>query len=164
MILRTIALIGGLSGAAGLSQFPAYSNAYEQRLSGAVDELRVVVNDFDASARDAGLSRDAALSQMTGTSFLDNRQADMTRTFRRYDWLTTTLNRVRLTGPFGEFVQAPRFADTEIGRAALSDFKPALPITLNGFIFAAIGFVIGWTLIEMILRLLAWPFRRTRRT
>ena len=43
MFMRAIAVAGGLAGAAGLSQFPEFSQQYVQRLGGAVDELTAVV-------------------------------------------------------------------------------------------------------------------------
>ena len=43
MILRTMALAAGLTGAATLSQFPEFSQQYTQRLGGAVDELSAIV-------------------------------------------------------------------------------------------------------------------------
>ena len=65
-MIRALILAGGVAGAAGLSQFPEYSQQYNQRLAGAVDELSHVVADFDASAAAEGLSREAALAQMVG--------------------------------------------------------------------------------------------------
>ena len=44
-----------------LSQFPAFSDQYVQRLGGQVDALTRVAADFDASAEGAGLTRDQAL-------------------------------------------------------------------------------------------------------
>ena len=64
MLVRAITLAGGLTGAAGLSQFPEFSQQYIQRLSGAVDELSRVVAEFDADAAALGLSRGEALDQL----------------------------------------------------------------------------------------------------
>ena len=47
---RMIAGIGGLALAIVLSQFPEYAQQYTQRLGGAVDELRVITEDFDRAA------------------------------------------------------------------------------------------------------------------
>ena len=44
---RMLATIGGLGLAVTMSQFPEYAQQYTQRLGGAVDELRVVTEDFD---------------------------------------------------------------------------------------------------------------------
>ena len=43
-------MIGGLTGAAGLSQLPEFSQQYLQRLAGQVDELTRQVVEFDQTA------------------------------------------------------------------------------------------------------------------
>lgn len=99
MILRTLALVGGLTGAAALSQFPEFGQQYTQRLGGAVSALAEVVADFDASAQAEGLSRADALASMVGTPFVERRRADMERTIDRYDHLRTQLDDWRAAGP-----------------------------------------------------------------
>ena len=61
-MIRLLAFIGGLGGAVSLSQFPEFSQQYLQRLAGAVDELQVIVETFDADAKGANLTRDEALA------------------------------------------------------------------------------------------------------
>lgn len=61
MLSRALALVAGLGGAAGVSQFPEYSQQYMQRLGGAVDEFLRFMDDFDKDAASLDLSRDAAL-------------------------------------------------------------------------------------------------------
>ena len=56
MIARALALLGGLAGGVSLSQFPEYSQQYIQRLAGAVDELTLFVEGFDADATSVGLT------------------------------------------------------------------------------------------------------------
>ena len=70
---QLVNMCGGAVFLAAASQFPEYSQQYVQRLGGAVDELRLVVADFDKSAAGVGLSRDAALASMTGNDFRPNR-------------------------------------------------------------------------------------------
>ncbi len=160
MLLRALILAGGLTGAAGLSQFPEYSQQYTQRLAGAVDELSRVVADFDASAAAEGLSRDAALAQMTGTDFVERRRADMTRTIARAERLSADLEALRAAGPFTRAAHATRFTDPEIASRAWQDFKPAMPLTFEGAVFAGVGFLGGLGLLSGLLALLRWPFRR----
>ena len=118
MILRALTLAGGLAGGAVTSQFPEYSQQYLQRLGGAVDALGQVTADFDASAQAVGLSRDAALAQMTGTVFMDRRRADMTTTFQRYNALSTALTRLEGQGPFMRAYSLPQMRDARIAKAA----------------------------------------------
>jgi len=163
MILRVFAVAGGLIGGAGLAQFPEYAQQYVQRLSGAVDELRGVVADFDRSAQKEGLSRDAALATMTGSDFVERRRSDMKRTIKRSEQLGADLTLVRDASALRRLVAAPRFSDPEIARRALDDFKPAVPLTLEGMGFAGAGFVAGWALIAGLFALIARLLRRRPR-
>lgn len=142
MMLRILTLAGGLSGAAGLSQFPEFSQQYAQRLGGAVDALEQVVADFDASAAAEGLSRDAALKQMVGSAFVERRRADMQRTITRYDVLQGQAIAFEKAGPFMRAYHTPGM-DREIVRATWTAFQPAVPLTFAGGVFAAFGFVLG---------------------
>lgn len=160
MILRILTLAGGLAGAAGVSQFPEYSQQYLQRLGGAVDELSRVVADFDASAAAEGLSREAALAQMVGTDFVERRRQDMTRTIARHDRLDADLAALRGASPLARAAQPHRFTDPEIAARAWDEFRPAVPVTAEGLIFAGIGFVLGGALLSGLLALLRWPVRR----
>lgn len=162
-MLRLVALLGGLAGAAGMSQFPEYSQQYTQRLAGAVDELRVVVEDFDASAQASGLTREEALAELSGSEFLDRRQADMTRVINRYTRLQSNLITFENAGPFARLRLTPRVADPEIAAKAWDDFKPAVPLTPAGAVFAGIGYVSGWLGLAMLWSLIRLPFRRRRR-
>ncbi|MBQ0803392.1 DUF2937 family protein [Sulfitobacter sp.] len=164
MILRALTLAGGLAGGAVTSQFPEYSQQYLQRLGGAVDALGQVTADFDASAQAVGLSRDAALAQMTGTVFMDRRRADMTTTFQRYDALSAALTRLEGQGPFMRAYSLPQMRDARIAKAAWDVYQPAVPLNFAGMVFAGVGFVLGALGIGLLLRLLALPFRRRRAT
>jgi hypothetical protein len=160
MILRALALAGGLAGAATTSQFPEFSQQYIQRLGGAVDALGEVVADFDASAQAVGLDRQAALAQMQGTAFLDRRRSDMTATIARFERLSVDLDTLQGHGPFMRAYHLPRITDPQIASAAWAVYQPALPLNFAGGIVAAVGFVIGGGVLGAVLRLLRWPWRR----
>jgi hypothetical protein len=160
MIIRALALAGGLAGAATTSQFPEFSQQYIQRLGGAVDALGEVVADFDASAQAVGLTRDAALSQMQGAAFLDRRRTDMTATIARFERLNASLATLEGQGPFMRAYHLPRITDTQIAGAAWQAYQPAMPLNFAGAVFAAVGFVLGGTLLGFVLKLLSWPMRR----
>ena len=162
MIVRALTLAGGLAGAATTSQFPEFSQQYIQRLGGAVDALGQVVSDFDASAQAVGLSRDTALAQMQGTDFLERRGADMTQTFGRYAALQSDLIELRGTGPFMRAYHLPRLTDPQIAKAAWEEYQPAVPLNFAGIVFGCVGFVLATVLLGLVLKLLAWPFRRRR--
>jgi hypothetical protein len=159
-MIRALILAGGVAGAAGLSQFPEYSQQYNQRLAGAVDELSRVVADFDASAAAEGLSREAALAQMVGTPFVERRQADMRRSFDRHARLSADLSALQNAGPFMRAYHAARLTDREIAARAWGDFRPALPLDFAGILFGLAGFVMGGGVTAFVLALARWPLRR----
>lgn len=163
-MIRALALMGGLAGAATLSQYPEFSQQYLQRLAGQVDALTVVARDFDTSALEAGLGREEALSQMTGQPFLTARQADMRRTFARHAVMTENLAVLRAASPLARLSMPHRLGDGATLRATMADFQPAMPLTVAGMAAAGIGLVGGSVLMTMILGVIVLPFRRRART
>lgn len=162
MILRALALCGGLAGAAGLSQYPEFSQQYLQRLAGQVDALDAVVADFEASAFRAGLTRSQALAELTGTPFLSDRQTDMRRTFRRHAVLTDNLAALRDASPLQRILMPQRIADPATFAATWTDYRPALPLTFAGLASGVLGFILGWAALRMVLGLILMPVRRNR--
>ncbi len=163
MILRAVAVAGGIAGAAVLSQYPEFSQQYVQRLAGQVEALEAVAADFDASAARAGLTRDAALSELGGTAFLADRRADMTRTFARLDRLRADRAMLATAGPVERIFMPQRLRDPVLLSGTWADFRPALPLSLAGAVAAGLGFVAGWAGLSGLVRLAAWPLRRRRR-
>jgi len=161
---RTLGILGGVALGVCLSQFPEYAQQYVQRLGGAVDELRVVVEDFDRGAAEAGLTRDEALGRFAGIndSFIAGRGEAAGATIARYEKLSTTLAEIRGASGWDRFVHLPDYLDREIGARALADYQPALPVTPEGFAYAATGFGIGYVALSALASVLLLPFRRRR--
>ena len=162
-MIRTLALAGGLCGAAALSQYPEFSQQYLQRLAGQVDALTIIVDDFEASAMEAGLTRTEALAEMTGTTFLDQHQSDLLRTFRRHAVLSENLATLRAASPLQRIVMPQRLADPATLAATWGDYRPAMPLTVAGVVCGAIGLALGWVLSRIVLALALMPLRRPRR-
>lgn len=161
-MLRILALAGGVAGAASLSQFPEFSQQYLQRLAGQVDALTLVVAEFDATAAANGLTRDAALQEVKGSAFLDDRRDDLTRAFARQSRLADNLTALRAATPLQRLTMPQRLAGPETLQATWADFRPAVPVTLDGGICALAGYLGGWLTTAGLLALLAAPFRRRR--
>jgi hypothetical protein len=161
---RWIAGTGGVALAFALSQFPEYAQQYTQRLGGAVDELRVITEDFDRAAEQGGLDRAAALQRFNASNdeFLAGRGTSMTATFQRYEMLSQTLARIQGAGPAERLQSLPSYFDTDIGRRTLENYRPAMPVTVEGVLYAGIGFIIGYLTVSGLVRFLALPFRRRR--
>lgn len=136
-LLCSAALAGGLTAA----QLPEFSQQYVQRLGGAVDALEKVVTDFDTSARSAGLTREAALAELAGSDFLERRQADMRRTFTRYEQLSAQRAQLSNAPASARVAAILRAPDPELAAATYADFRPALPATSDGLLFGGGGFL-----------------------
>ncbi|MEM6322177.1 MAG: DUF2937 family protein [Pseudomonadota bacterium] len=143
-MVRFIALAGGIAGAASLSQFPEFSQQYLQRLAGAVDELRALVIAFDAAAQAAGISRDAALAELSGSPFKTELQTTLAGQITRFEALSASYSALRAAEPLERLALFFRFNDPDLARRTWEDFRPGLPITRDGLFCAGLGFAAGW--------------------
>lgn len=161
---RALALLGGIALAVMFSQYPEYAQQYEQRLGGAVDELRVVTERFDADAAAGGLTREQALAtyRASDEEFLSRQGRSMAETFMRYSELSATLRRISGASPIERFNLMPQFFDTDIGGRTLDNFKPAVPVTTEGFVYAGVGLFVGYALVWALVAFVTLPFRRRR--
>jgi hypothetical protein len=162
MIIKTLTLVGGMFGAAILSQFPEFTQQYMQRLGGQVDALSVVIDDFDRSASKADMTRLEALASMGGSVFMDNRRRDMRATISRHDRLSGDLQRLTDASPLERISMPHRLRDTTLISNTYTAFQPALPLNVEGGISAAGGFLVGWGSIAALLHFMLWPFRRRK--
>jgi hypothetical protein len=161
---RSLSVASGLLLGVALSQFPEYAQQYTQRLGGAVDELRAQVTQFDQDAAAFGLNRQEALARYQGVDdgYLSSPGQRMEALIARYEDLNATLLRIQGASPIERFNMLPQFFDTEIGGRTLDNFKPAIPVTGEGFIYAAVGVLGGYLFFSMILAFVTLPFRRRR--
>ena len=162
---RMLSVVGGLALGLGLSQFPEYAQQYTQRLGGAVDELRIITEEFDAAAATAGLTREAAIERygVAGDEFIEGRGKSMSRTFDRYAELSAMLEEIRGADAAERVTLLPKFMDTEIGARALEDFQPAVPATAEGLAYGGVGFLVGYLVTSGLVRFIMLPFRRRQR-
>ncbi|WP_322891420.1 MULTISPECIES: DUF2937 family protein [unclassified Yoonia] len=163
MILRVIGLAGGLAGAAGLSQFPEFSQQYLQRLGGHVDALTAQLVDFDATAFEAGFGREEMLQQMAQTPPMDGQAAMWRRTILRHAQLSDDLDALRNASPVARLTMPQRVADADIARAVWADFQPAMPLSAAGAVAAGAGFGAGWALLALLAALVTVPFKATKK-
>lgn len=163
-MIRVICLIGGLMGAMGLSQYPEFSQQYIQRLAGQVDALTIEAKRFDDSALAEGMGREEALQALTGSDFLDRRQADMRAMFARHARLSDNLLALRAATPLERLILPHRMADGTTMQEVWGDFTPAMPVSGAGVAAAGTGFVGGWALFAMLIAGIVALFRRLGRT
>lgn len=161
---RMLTMVGGLALGLCFSQFPEYAQQYEQRLGGAVDELRTIVDDFDRDATRFGLTRQQALERYTVSpdDFLVARGTSMDRTLARYQELTGMLSDLQQAGPLQRVAHLGDYLDSDVGARALQNFKPAVPVTPEGIGWGLAGWIIGYLVLYPILGLFTLPLRWRR--
>jgi DUF2937 family protein len=164
-IARTLGLAFGLLGGLAASQGPEYVQQYRQRLGGAIDELRRVVERFERDAQATGQTREGAIGQLDeNRDALVRRQGDAMRAnIERLDRLERQGQAFQTAGPFRRLVVLAHDADPEIARAAYLDYEPAVPTTVEGYTMAGAGFLAGWSISRLIGRCLRPLFFRRRR-
>lgn len=160
--MRIVNAIVGVIFGVCLSQFPEFSQQYEQRLGGAVDELAALIQTFDAAAARAGLDRQQALTRYDANAdtFIVGQGADMRASFARYDRLSQHLAALKQAGPIDEVINFAQYFDTQIAARAWEAYQPAVPVTPTGLVFGGVGLVAGYGLAGLLLV----PFRRRRRS
>jgi hypothetical protein len=151
MVIRILAMAGGLAGAVALSQFPEFSQQYLQRLSGALDELRPIVATFDATARAQDLSRDAALEQIGGNAVADDLRRSMAASIARYERLEADYQGLAAAGPLERLARPWHFRDTDLVRRTWEEYRPAVPVTPEGLACAGLGFAGGFLAVALVL-------------
>jgi hypothetical protein len=149
------------------SQGPEFSQQYRQRLGGAIDEMRTVIERFDADARANNESRESAIGRLRGNrDDLASRQgAAMQGNVERLARLEAHRQLMLEAGPFSRVGLLLRDGDTDLMRAVYREFKPAVPVTEEGVLSAAGGFVAVWGGILLFASFVKslWPRRSRRR-
>ena len=149
-----LALAAGL----GCSQAPEYVQQYRQRLGGAIDELDKVVAGFDADSARAGMSHDQGVDRLSrdDDAFLRDRADRLREETGRLAKLRRQADALNSPAPLGRLYGFVADFDPDIARRAYGDFTPAAPLTPDGLLSTAIGFLASLAL----LRLAGLPFRR----
>lgn len=162
---RVIAGIGGIGLAVALSQFPEYAQQYTQRLGGAVDELRIITQRFDSEAAAAGLDRTEALERYTTATdgFIIGRGTSEAANFVRLEQLSQTLARIQNANAVERFQALPAYLDSDIGRRTLENYKPAIPVTMEGILYAGAGLILGYLVFSGLWRFCTMPIKQLRK-
>lgn len=141
LVSKTWTVAALAAGAVIAGQFPEFAQQYRQRLGGAVDELKVVVADFDADAARSGLDRDGALEALKNSleALPRDRGQSMDRTITRFLALTRQQEAMEEAGALWRPAHVLRYPDRQVIEGAWEDFEPAVPITPAGGLWALIG-------------------------
>jgi hypothetical protein len=160
-LVQLITLVVTGAGAVVMSQAPEFAQQYRQRLGGALEELAEVVAGFDADAARYNLDREQALEihRQATEPFLRDRGVSMEAVLRRLDRLHAQARHFEELPPFLRPVALAYPPDERVLEGTFQDFRPAVPVTVDGAVWAGAGGFVGW----LMGRILTLPFRRRRR-
>ncbi len=149
-------------GAVLFSQFPEFVQQYLQRLEGHLDEARLQLQKFKEAAEQTGSTLDQLIQTASANpnpslarlGTVIHETADRVRTLDAAD--QAIRNASAWSRPF-VFVEK---ADPEIAKATWRIFRPAVPTTLEGAVYAAAGIIVILSLYHGCVR---YPIRRAWR-
>lgn len=156
-----------VAGAITLSQAPEFFQQYLQRLGGHLDEARRVLVRFEAVARESGLT----LTQLIETTRSEASApvaklgGVMAEAQTRAQALAQAESALRDADMWARPWVFLRHVDTEIARGTWVVFKPAVPVTAEGFCYAAAGMLLALGLYHfgIVWPLKTWSARRAAR-
>lgn len=156
-----------LLGAVGFAQAPEFFQQYFQRLGGHLDEARRVLAQFELAARASGkpferFVTDTLANPDPGLAKLGQTMHD---TAARVADLQAAHQALADANAWSRPWAFARHLDSSIAHATLDAFKPAVPTTLEGALYAALGLAVAFTLwyLSVRLPLEAWSARRATR-
>ncbi len=131
-------------GAVLFSQVPEFIQQYLQRLGGHLDEARRMLAQFRHTAAQSGLTLDQFIHQTQANAEPSvARLGDvMADAVTRVDQLAAAQAAIQDAGPFLRPFAFLRHLDPAIAHATWSIFRPAVPTTLEGLLYASIGIVV----------------------
>jgi hypothetical protein len=133
-----------VAGAVLFSQAPEFMQQYLQRLGGHLDEARRQLAQFKNVASQSGLSLEQFIAQ-TNTN-TDHAVAKlggvMSEAGARVEHLETAQAAITHASPLSRPFVFLQHVDAEIANATWSIYKPAVPTTLEGLLYALLGMTV----------------------
>lgn len=139
LIDRVVCVLGAVS----FSQAPEFFQQYLQRLGGHLDEARRVLAGFEDVARRSGMSFQQYIDLLRSQSerAVADTGATMAALQERVDSLAAAELALREASAWERPLAFFRHVDWDIARGAWAVFKPAVPVTLEGALYAGAGLV-----------------------
>jgi len=161
MPARILTLLTVCAGAVVASQAPEFAQQYRQRLGGAIEELAVVIADFDADASRNNLNREQALNihRRSQEPFLRDRGVSTETAIRRLDRLSNQAQQFETLPPLLRPVAVAYGPDERLLDGTWRDFEPAVPVTPHGAVWTGAGALLAY----LIAKSFGLPFKRKRR-
>ena len=142
---RFLAFLLGVAGAVISSQGPGFTLQYMQNLQGRLDELKPMVAQYDADLATAGYNRAQAAGECNEAADLLNVFCDgYERTVMRYELLRAHLDELEAASIYVRPLLLVRARLDNVAVSTYSQFKPAIPTTADGGVYAGGGFAFLW--------------------
>lgn len=155
-------------GAVIFSQLPEFFQQYLQRLGGHLDEARRQLDQFRQTAAQSGLTLDRLIADTKGQSEPAVAQLGqvMSNTVARVDDLQAAETALRTASIWSRPFVFVRHLDPPIAHATWAAFRPGVPTTFEGMVYAALGMAVFLALYYGAVRYpakRAWQRRAARR-
>ena len=149
-------------GAVVFSQIPEFMQQYLQRLGGHLDEARRQLLRFQQAAAQSGLSLDGLIGHTTANAdpAVAKLSEVMTEAVTRVDTLATAQAAMQGASLWSRPFVFLRHADPAIARGTWAIFKPAVPTTLEGLVYALFGMLVLIAIYHLGIK---YPIARARR-
>lgn len=137
-----------LACAALVAQLPAFAQQYTQRLGGAVDELAAQLAALDARAGALDLDRNAYVRRFLANPdpVIRAEGDNLAALMGRHLLLSRDLEALRAAPAGMRGLAMLGRLDPGLAWRTAADFRPALPLSLEGALHAGAGLAMGWVL------------------
>ena len=132
-------------GAVGLSQAPEFFQQYLQRLGGHLDEARLALARYEVVARESGIT----LRQLIDTTRAQPAEPVaklgdvIAESLARVETLSAAEAALREASLWERPFVFLRHVDASIAARTWEVFKPAVPVTAEGLVYAGVGMVLA---------------------
>jgi hypothetical protein len=147
--------MAGVGLAVAASQGPAFTDQYVQNLTGRIDELRPIVEEFDAKIAEYNYTRESAIAECNNAiGLLDALCSTYVSTVERYEMLLAHQAELMGASVWMRPLTLARTYKKDIAESVYSVYKPAVPATEVGFAYGGGGFLVGYLILSMLFGLL----------
>lgn len=159
MFGRLLALIAGAALAVAASQGPAFTDQYTQNLVGRIDELRPIVEEFDAKVASYDYTRESAMAEcLTATGLLDALCSTYETVVERYEMLVAHYAELSAASIWTKPLVLARTYKRDIAESVYKVYQPAVPATPVGFAYGGGGFLVGYLILSIFFGVLGGMF------
>lgn len=147
------------------SQMPEFMQQYLQRLGGHLDEARRQLANFSQVAAQSGLSLDQLIRQTSTNAdpAVAKLSGLMSEATTRVEMLASAQSAIAQASPWSRPFVFLRHVDSQIAQATWNVFKPAVPTTVEGLVYAAIGMFVLLSAYHLGIRYPVVRVARSRR-